>query len=67
MNGEALRKLVKKYDKQATDRGDDILTTSLLPELYSAPVMNAPAIERYIEILRDKLVVSDEEEEESLD
>mmetsp|Transcript_22872 Transcript_22872/g.35375 ORF Transcript_22872/g.35375 Transcript_22872/m.35375 type:complete len:511 (-) Transcript_22872:64-1596(-) len=67
MNGEALRKLVKKYDKQATDRGDDILTTSLLPELYSASVMNAPAIERYIEILRDKLVVSDEEEEESLD
>ncbi len=67
MNGEALRKLVKKYDKQATARGDDILTTSLLPELYSAPVMDAPAIEQYIEILRDKLVVSDEEEEESLD
>eukprot|EP00574_Skeletonema_japonicum_P011984 CAMPEP_0201730694 /NCGR_PEP_ID=MMETSP0593-20130828/23127_1 /ASSEMBLY_ACC=CAM_ASM_000672 /TAXON_ID=267983 /ORGANISM="Skeletonema japonicum, Strain CCMP2506" /LENGTH=510 /DNA_ID=CAMNT_0048223291 /DNA_START=57 /DNA_END=1589 /DNA_ORIENTATION=+ len=67
MNGEALRKLVKKYDKQATARGDDILTTSLLPELYSAPVMDAPAIEGYIEILRDKLVVSDEEEEESLD
>ncbi len=67
MNGEALRKLVKKHDKQATERGDDILTTSLLPELYSAPVMDAPTIERYIEILREKLVVSDEEEEESLD
>lgn len=67
MNGEALRKLVKKYDKQATARGDDILTTSLLPELYSSPVMDAPALERYIEILRDELVGSEEEEEQSLD
>jgi SPX domain protein involved in polyphosphate accumulation len=67
MNAEALRKLVKKYDKHATARGDDILTISLLPELYSAPLMNAAAIERYIEILRDKLVDSEEEEEESLD
>lgn len=67
MNAEALRKLVKKYDKQATARGDDIMTPSLLPELYSAPVMDAPAIETYIDILRDQLVDSDEEEEESLD
>ena len=38
MNLEALRKLVKKYDKQATARGDDILTTILLPELYSSAI-----------------------------
>ena len=67
MNGEALRKLVKKWDKAASARGDDILTTSLLPELYSSPVMDAPALERCIEILRDQLVDSEEEEEESLD
>ena len=67
MNGEALRKLVKKYDKQANARGDDILTTTLLPELYSSPVMDAPALERCIEILRDELVDSEDEEEESLD
>lgn len=67
MNLEALRKLVKKYDKQATARGDDILTTILLPELYSSAIMDAPMLERYIDLLRDKLVVSDEEEEESLD
>ena len=67
MNVEALRKLVKKYDKQATARGDEILTTVLLPELYSASIMDAPALERYIDLLRDKLVMSEEEEEESLD
>lgn len=67
MNVEALRKLVKKYDKQATARGDDILTTILLPELYSSAIMDAPMLERYIDLLRDKLVMSDEEEEESLD
>ena len=67
MNGEALRKLVKKYDKHARERGDDILTVSLLPLLYSAPVMDASSIEKYIETLREKLVVSDDEDEESLD
>jgi len=67
MNAEALRKLVKKYDKQATARGDDIMTIPLLPELYSAPIMDAVSIETYIEILRDRLVDSEEDEEESLD
>ncbi|KAL7458188.1 hypothetical protein ACHAWC_010626 [Mediolabrus comicus] len=67
MNLEALRKLVKKYDKQATARGDDILTTILLPELYSSAIMDAPTLDRYIDLLRDKLVVSDEEDDESLD
>ena len=68
MNLEALRKLVKKYDKHCIARGDDILTNSLLPELYSSSVMDASVLVRYIEILRDKLVMSEEEEEEeSLD
>lgn len=39
MNAEALRKLVKKYDKGAPARGDAFLTSTLLPELYSAHFM----------------------------
>lgn len=40
MNCEALRKLVKKFDKGATARGDEMQSSSLLIELYSASFMN---------------------------
>lgn len=63
MNVEALRKLVKKFDKGAMDRGDDMLTSNLIPELYSSPLMAYPTLEGHIETLRDSWVVKDEEEE----
>ena len=63
MNAEALRKLVKKFDKSALARGDDMLTSILLPELYSAPLVAYPTLESHIETLRDSVVVNDEEED----
>ncbi len=42
MNVEAFRKLVKKFDKGAIARGDNMLTSTLIPELYSAPLMAYP-------------------------
>mmetsp|Transcript_44552 Transcript_44552/g.93489 ORF Transcript_44552/g.93489 Transcript_44552/m.93489 type:complete len:536 (+) Transcript_44552:114-1721(+) len=63
MNAEALRKLVKKFDKGAVARGDELLTSTLIPELYSAPFMAYPTLEAHIETLRDSLVVAEEEEE----
>lgn len=63
MNAEALRKLVKKFDKGATARGDDMLTSTLIPELYSATFMAYPILEGHIETLRDTLEFKDEEEE----
>eukprot|EP00579_Thalassiosira_antarctica_P014719 CAMPEP_0201942440 /NCGR_PEP_ID=MMETSP0903-20130614/49045_1 /ASSEMBLY_ACC=CAM_ASM_000552 /TAXON_ID=420261 /ORGANISM="Thalassiosira antarctica, Strain CCMP982" /LENGTH=498 /DNA_ID=CAMNT_0048484831 /DNA_START=48 /DNA_END=1541 /DNA_ORIENTATION=- len=63
MNTEALRKLVKKFDKGAVDRDDDMLTSTLIPELYSAPFMAYPTLEGHIETLRDSLAVEEEEEE----
>jgi len=59
-----LRKLVKKFDKGASARGDDLLTATLFPELYSACFMAYQSLEIYIDIMRDSLVVSEDEEEE---
>ena len=64
MNCEALRKLVKKFDKGALARGDELLTSTLFPDLYSASFMAYPCLEGYIDILRDSLVVSEDEEED---
>ena len=62
MNCEALRKLVKKFDKRALARGDDHLTSTLLYELYSASFSSYLSLEGYIETLRDSLVVSEDED-----
>lgn len=67
MNCEALRKLVKKFDKGALARGDDQLTSTLLYELYSASFSSFASLDGYIEIFRDSLVVSEEEDEEEND
>lgn len=68
MNFEALRKLVKKFCKGALARGDEMLTSSLLPELYSAPLMAYPTLEGHIETLRDSFMsMKDDEEETELD
>jgi hypothetical protein len=64
MNVEAFRKLVKKFDKGAIARGDDMLTSTLIPELYSAPLMAYPILEGHIETLRDSLAVQDDSETE---
>ena len=64
MNVEAFRKLVKKFDKGAIARGDDMLTSTLIPELYSAPLMAYPTLEGHIETLRDSLAVEDDSETE---
>jgi hypothetical protein len=64
MNVEAFRKLVKKFDKGAIARGDDMLTSTLIPELYSAPLMAYPTLEGPIETLRDSLAVEDDSETE---
>ncbi|KAL3808367.1 hypothetical protein ACHAXA_005338 [Cyclostephanos tholiformis] len=63
MNVEAFRKLVKKFDKCAIARGDDMLTSTLIPQLYSAPLMAYPTLEGHIETLRDSMAVEDDEEE----
>ena len=55
MNVEALRKLVKKFDKNAVGRGDDLLSSTLLPELYSSPMMAYSTLEVHIEMFRDTL------------
>lgn len=55
MNIEALRKLVKKFDKSALARGDDMLTPTLIPKLYSSSIMAYPTLEGHIEKLRDSL------------
>ena len=53
VNGEALRKLVKKFDKHALERGDNLLTPSLLPELYASAFSSSLAsLERNIDTLR---------------
>ena len=64
MNVEAFRKLLKKFDKGAIARGDDMLTSTLIPELYSAPLMAYPILEGHIETLRDSLAVQDDSETE---
>jgi hypothetical protein len=67
MNVEAFRKLVKKFDKCAIARGDDMLTSTLIPELYSAPLMAYPTLEGHIETLRDSLAVEEDDETEDID
>jgi hypothetical protein len=67
MNFEALRKLVKKFDKGALARGDDMLTSTLLPELYSASLMAYSTLESHIETLRDSFMSMNDEEETELD
>jgi hypothetical protein len=67
MNFEALRKLVKKFDKGALARGDDMLTATLLPELYSAGLMAYPTLEGHIETLRDSFLSMKDEEETELE
>jgi hypothetical protein len=64
MNVEAFRKLVKKFDKGAIVRGDNMLTSTLIPELYSAPLMAYPILEGHIETLRDSLAMQDDSETE---
>ena len=63
MNAEALRKLAKKFDKRAVARGDSLLTSALLPQLYAAPFMAYTNLEGHIETLRDSLIVEEEEDE----
>lgn len=63
MNGEALRKLVKKFDKGALARGDDLLTSAMFPDLYSASFMSYRSLDNYIGMMRDTLGVSEEDEE----
>jgi glycerophosphoryl diester phosphodiesterase len=67
MNCEALRKLVKKFDKGALARGDEQLTSTLLYELYSASFSSYVSLEGHIETLRDLLVVSEEEEDDEVE
>jgi glycerophosphoryl diester phosphodiesterase len=67
MNTEALRKLVKKFDKGAEPRGDEVLSSTLLQELYCSSFSSFQCLEVYIEILRDSLVESDEEASEDED
>ncbi len=67
MNFEALRKLVKKFDKGALARGDDMLTSKLLPELYSAGLIAYPTLECHIETLRDSFLSTKDEEETELE
>jgi hypothetical protein len=42
MNVKAFRKLVKKFEKGAIARGDDMFTSTPIPELYSALLMAYP-------------------------
>ncbi|KAL7517226.1 hypothetical protein ACHAWX_002161 [Stephanocyclus meneghinianus] len=67
MNCEALRKLVKKFDKGAIARGEEMLTSSFLHELYSSSFSNYPCLEGYIDALRDSLVASEGEDAEDED
>ena len=55
-NTEALRKLVKKYDKRVADAGDQ-LSPILLPLVYSANfTIGQPNLEEGIELLRQLLL-----------
>ena len=47
--------------KGAESRGDDMLTPTLLPELYASPIMSYSTLEVHIETLRDCLTVQDVE------
>ena len=68
INVEALRKLVKKFDKNAVGRGDDLLSSTILPELYSSPMMAYSTLEVHIEMFRDTLGhVKDTEEDTDTD
>ena len=67
MNVEALRKLVKKFDKGALARGDDMLTPTLIPKLYSSSIMAYPTLEGHIETIRDSLSVEDYDTDDDLD
>jgi len=49
----------QKFDKRAINRGDDMLTSTLLPDLYGSPIMGYPSLEEHIETLRDKLQPTD--------
>ena len=55
--------MVKKFDNGAAVQGDEPLTLMLIPELYAAPFMAYLTLESHINMLRDSLVVKDEEEE----
>ena len=53
VNVEALRKLVKKFDKRAIERGDNLLTPKLLPELYASSFFTSiPSLSNNIDSLR---------------
>lgn len=53
VNVEALRKLVKKFDKHAIERGDNLLTPKLLPELYASSFFTSlPSLANNIDSLR---------------
>ena len=53
VNAEALRKLIKKFDKHALERGDNLLSPSLLPELYTSSFSSSlKSLECNIDTLR---------------
>ena len=54
---------VEKFDKRAVARGDKTLTSTLIPQLHSAPFVAYPTLEGHVETLRDLLVMKEEEEE----
>ena len=64
MNCEALRKLVKKFDKGAYARGDEQLSSTLLHQLYSSSFASYESLEGCIQLFRDSLVVSEEDDVE---
>eukprot|EP00978_Attheya_sp_CCMP212_P047775 scaffold429085_cov47-Attheya_sp.AAC.1 len=64
-NAEALRKLVKKFDKEADQRGDDHLSPILLPEVYAANfTVGQPTLEAGLALLRTQLGLDDDDDEE---
>ena len=65
LNSEALRKLVKKYDKNSK-QVEECLSDILLPKLFSSSiVMGLPALDASIDILRDLLNDIDDDSSDS--
>jgi len=66
-NAEALRKLVKKFDKEAAGRGDVVLSCELLPEVYAANfTVGIPTLESALALFRAELVLDDSDDDDEL-
>lgn len=63
-NAEALRKLVKKFDKEHADAGVERLSPILLPQVYAANfTVGQSTLEAALVVLRTQLHMDDEESE----